>query len=318
MRLSSLRRPSLATPAVLITLALGCGGDSSGPNPPPAQGKTIYAVDLSNNFELFHSGSPQTVNRQVAITGLLVGDRIVGIDFRPADGKLYGVGTDSRVYVVDTVTAVASPVGPSFTPALDGDHFGLAIDPTTDEIRIQSAESGQNLRLNPATGEVVATDAVLAYATGDPNAAETPHIAATAVTTTPGAATTYGIDWFLDELVIMPTATDGQVTTIGSTGVFTAACAALDMGDDGVLYASMFNQANQLYTMNLSTGAATSLGAIGDVVSSIQSIAIAPDAAASTAVAPEALAMEASRRASNIARMGMRSAATGGSTKTCR
>jgi len=320
MRLSSLRRPSLATPAVLITLALGCGGDSNGPNPPPAQGKTIYAVDLSNTFELFHSGSPETVNRQVAITGLLVGDRIVGIDFRPADGKLYGVGTDSRVYVVDTVTAVASPVGPSFTPALDGDHFGLAIDPTTDEIRIQSAESGQNLRLNPATGAVVATDAVLAYATGDPNAAETPHIAATAVTTTPGAATTYGIDWFLDELVIMPTATDGQVTTIGSTGVSTLACAALDMGGDGVLYASMTiapNITNELYTMNLSTGAATSLGAI-DVVSSIQSIAIAPDAAASTAVVPEALAMEASGRASNIARMGMRSAATGGSMKTCR
>ena len=55
---------------------------------------------------------------------------------------------------------------------------------------------------------VMATDAVLAYVSSDPNAAETPHIAATAVSTTPGAATTYGIDWFLDELVIMPTATD--------------------------------------------------------------------------------------------------------------
>jgi Domain of unknown function (DUF4394) len=311
------RLPGIFPLLITLALSLGCGGDSNEPNP-PAQGKTIYAVDLSNNFQLFHSGTPGTVNRQLAITGLLVGDRIVGIDFRPADGKLYGVGIDSRVYVVDTVTAVASPVGPTFTPALDGEHFGVALDPTTDEIRIQSAESGQNLRLSPVTGEVVATDAVLAYAAGDPNATRTPEIAATAITTTPGAATTYGIDWFLDQLVIMPAASDGQVTTIGSTRVSTAPCAALDMGDDGVLYATMtINGTNQLYTMNLGTGEATSLGAI-PAAAPIQSIAVAPGAAASTAAAPEALAMEASGRTSNIARMGMSSAATGGSRKTCR
>jgi hypothetical protein len=115
----------------------------------------------------------------------------------------------------------------------------------------------------------------------------------------------------------MPTATDGQVTTIGSTEVSTAACAALDMGDDGVLYASMtINQANQLYTMNLSTGTATSLGAI-DVVASIQSIAVAPGAAASSAVAGEAFAMPRDRT-SNMARMGVTRAATGEFTKTCR
>ncbi|HVD33832.1 MAG TPA: DUF4394 domain-containing protein [Gemmatimonadales bacterium] len=311
------RLPRIFPLLITLALSLGCGGDSSGPNP-PAQGKTIYAVDLSNTFELFHSGIPGTVNRQVAITGLLVGDRIVGIDFRPADGKLYGVGTDSRVYVVDSVTAVASPVGPTFTPALNGEHFGVAIDPTTDEIRIQSAESGQNLRLSPVTGAVVATDAVLAYAAGDPNAARTPEIAATAITTTPGAATTYGIDWFLDQLVIMPAASDGQVTTIGSTGVSTSPCAALDMGDDGVLYATMtINTINQLYTMNLGTGEATSLGSI-PVVASIQSIAVAPGAAASTGMDQEALAVEASGRASKIARVGMSSVAMGGSKKTCR
>jgi hypothetical protein len=303
------RLPGIFPLLITLALSLGCGGDSNEPNP-PAQGKTIYAVDLSNNFELFHSGIPGTVNRQLAITGLLVGDRIVGIDFRPADGKLYGVGIDSRVYVVDTVTAVASPVGPTFTPALDGEHFGVALDPTTDEIRVQSAESGQNLRLSPVTGEVVATDPVLAYVTGDPNASATPHIAAAAVTTTSGATTTYGIDWLLDEFVAMPAASDGLVTSIGPTGVSTSPCAALDMGDDGVLYASMLiNQTNQLYTMNLSTGAATSLGPI-DVPDPIQSIAVAPGAAAGTAVAPDAPAMQASGR--------MRSAATGGSRKTCR
>jgi hypothetical protein len=279
-------------PALLVTLAfVGCGGgDSNAPNP-PSQGKTIYAVDLSNNFALFHSGTPEVVDRKLAITGLLADDRIVGIDFRPADGKLYGVGTDSRVYIVDTVTAVAGPVGPSFTPALDGEHFGVVLDPTTDQIRIQSAETGQNLRLDPATGQVVAADAVLAYASGDLHAGSAPAIAALAVKTGASAGT-YGIDWLLDEFVIMPDASNGQISTVGHTGVSTAACVALDVGDDGVMYASMTTGGiNRLFTMNLSTGAATLLGTI-DIFASIQSIAIPGTGAAGSASARTALALK--------------------------
>ena len=272
------RRPSLRLTACLVALTLvaGCGGDSNAPNP-PSPGQTIYAVDLGNNFTLFHSASPGTVDRNLPITGLLTGDRIVGIDFRAVDGKLYGVGIDSRVYTVDTVTAVASPVGATFTPALDGEHFGVVLDPATDRIRIQSAESGQNLRLDPATGQVTDVDAVLAYATGDANEGSTPEIAATAVTTGASAAT-YGIDWQLDEFVVMSDPNSGQLTSVGSTGVVTLACAALDVGANGVVYASMTitpGAVNNLYTMNVSTGAATALGAI-NLVPSIQSIAIAP------------------------------------------
>jgi Domain of unknown function (DUF4394) len=272
-------RAGFAFPLALILaapiLVAGCGGsDNSGPNPPPA-GETIYAVDLSNNFALFHSGSPGTVVRKLAITGLPDGDRIVGIDFRPADGKLYGVGTDSRVYVVDTVTAVATAVGAAFAPAADGEHFGMVIDPATDEIRLQAAESAQNLRLDPATGQLVAEDAVLAYAAGDPNEAETPALVATGVGAGAGAPA-YGIDWLLDMFVVMNDPTSGEVTTVGSTGVSTAPCAALDLGSDGAMYASMTTGGiNKLYTMNLATGAATLVGDI-DVFASIQSIAI-PD-----------------------------------------
>ncbi len=259
---------------VAVALVAGCGNsDSSGPNP-PSVGRTIYAVDLSNNFALFHSGSPGTVDRKLSISGLPVGERIVGIDFRSSDGNLYGVGTDSRVYIVDTVTAAATAVGAAFIPAVSGEHFGMVIDPATDEIRLQSAETGQNLRLDPATGQVVATDPVLAYATGDPNESEAPALVATAVT---GASpTTYGIDWSLDVFVIMSDPGTGEVTTVGPTGTSTARCAALDLGGDGVMYATMTTSGiNNLYTMNLSTGAATLLGEI-DLVASIQSIAI-PD-----------------------------------------
>lgn len=292
------RRPLLRLTACLVALilAVGCGGDSSGPNPPPAQGQTIYAVDLANHFALFHSASPVTVNRELAITGLLTGDRIVGIDFRAVDGKLYGVGTDSRVYTVDTVTAVASPVGTTFTPALDGEHFGVVLDPTTDRIRIQSAETGQNLRLDPGTGQVTDEDAALTYAAGDPNEASTPEIAASAATTGAGGAT-YGIDWLLDEFVVTSDPNNGQLTSVGSTGVVTAACAALDVGANGVVYASMTTSGvNSLYTMNVSTGAATLIGAI-PVVPSIQSIAIAPGSPVSASEGETAAITVETRRA---------------------
>jgi hypothetical protein len=253
-------------------------------------------VDLGNSFALFHSASPGTVDRNLPITGLPAGDRIVGIDFRAADGKLYGVGTDSRVYTVDTVTAVASPVGVPFNPALAGEHFGVLLDPATDRIRVQSAETGQNLRLDPATGQVTDEDAVLAYAPGDPNEVSAPEIAATAVTTG-AAAATYGIDWILDEFVVMSDPNNGQVTSVGSTGVSTAACVALDVGANGVVYASMTTSpgsVNNLYTMNVSTGAASLLGTIA-LVPSIQSIAIAPGSPTS-ASEEEALARAGSER----------------------
>ena len=288
-------RPSLGLTACLVALTLvaSCGGDSNAPNP-PSPGQTIYAVDLGNNFTLFHSASPGTVDRNLPITGLLTGDRIVGIDFRAVDGKLYGVGIDSRVYTVDTVTAVASPVGATFTPTLNGTHFGVVLDPATDRIRILSVESGQNLRLDPATGQVTNEDVALAYATGDANEGSTPAIAAAAVTT--GAAgATYGIDWLLDELVVMTDPNNGQLTSVGSTGVSTLACAALDVGANGVVYASMTitpGAVNNLYSMNVSTGAATALGAI-NVVPSIQSIAIAPGSPTSASDG-EALAVASS------------------------
>ena len=45
------------------------------------------------------------VTRRSAITGLLGGETILGIDFRPATGALYGLGSTSRLYTIDTSPA---------------------------------------------------------------------------------------------------------------------------------------------------------------------------------------------------------------------
>jgi hypothetical protein len=46
------------------------------------------------------------------ISGLQPGEQVVGLDFRPSSGKLYALGSAGQLYVIDTATAIAEPVGP--------------------------------------------------------------------------------------------------------------------------------------------------------------------------------------------------------------
>ena len=136
------------------------------------------------------------IERRKAITGLAPGDRLVGIDFRPAGlgglNQLYGLGLgggtlgSAQLYTIDTRTAVATPVGVRFaTPpvgTLVGTSFGVDFNPTVDRIRVVS-DVGQNFRLNPDTGAIAGTDTPLAYpATGDPNSTRAPAVTAVAYT----------------------------------------------------------------------------------------------------------------------------------------
>src|SRR5262249_44051896 len=139
-----------------------------------------------------------------------------------ATRQLYALGSTSRLYVVNTFTGNATLVGAGpFTPTLNGTSFGFDFNPTVDRIRIVS-DADQNLRLNPATGGAGIVDTALAYAVGDPNAAQNPFIGASAYTNNfAGAAATtlYGIDAALDILVIQNPPNGGVLNTVGALGV---------------------------------------------------------------------------------------------------
>ena len=72
-----------------------------------------------------------TANRSVA--GLPAGVRLVGIDFRPLTGELYGVGSDSTMYkllITGDRTALALSSGSFAGPAsLSGSFFGVDFNP---------------------------------------------------------------------------------------------------------------------------------------------------------------------------------------------
>jgi len=233
--------------------------------------QTIYGVTNTNTLISFERANPATVYTKAPITGLQSGEQIVGIDFRPSNGLLYGLGNSSRLYTIDTATAVATEVGSGpFSPALSGTDFGFDLNPVVDRIRVVS-NTDQNFRLDPDTGVVEASDATLAYDSSDPNTSANPNVVGLAYTNnTVGATSTtlYGIDSTLDTLIRVgspdgsPTSPNsGQLFTIGALGFNTGVNTNFDIlpGGDTALAALTPQGApfSILHTINLTTGVAT-------------------------------------------------------------
>ena len=264
---------------------------------------SVWALTASQKLINFSNLSPGTIARTVTITGLAAGETLVGMDFRPRNGQLFAVSSASRVYLLNTTTGAATVVGTAaFTPAVNGTAFGVDFNPVPDRIRFVS-DAEQNLRLNPDTGGVAGTDATIAFATGDANQSANPNLVGAAYSNNVAGATTttmYAIDSNLDILVRQGSLTGapvspntGQLTTIGALGVNTSEQVGFDIADfNDYALASLTTVGaaqSQLYTINLTTGAATSIGVIGggEVV---RGLAIAPTFGPPTQTSPIAVA----------------------------
>ena len=243
----------------------------------PTQAATVYALTASSRLIRFDSSAPGILTNDVPVSGLVSGDRLAGIDFRPANGLLYGVSSGSRIYTINPQTGAAAQVGTSaFTPAASGTVFGVDFNPVPDRIRFVS-NTGQNLRLQPDTGAVAATDTSIAYTAGDVNAATPPSIAEVAYTNSFAGATVttlYAIDSATSSLVRVgsPDGTpvspnSGMLATVGKLGPgIVSTAVGFDISRFGTAYAAfqaMSANSSSLYTVDLNTGAATSIGPIG-------------------------------------------------------
>ncbi len=231
-----------------------------------ASADTLWGVTSTGDLITFDSATPGTITTTVAITGLQAGETLLGIDQRPATGQLYGLGSTSRLYLINPTTGVATAVSATPFAALDGTAFGFDFNPTVDAIRVVS-NNEQNFRLNPNTGAIVGTgDTALSPAGSVVASAYVNNFAGTTTTTL------YGIDSAADTLVLQgginstPSPNGGVITAVGPLGVDTADEVGFDISSNNTAFAA-FNIAaggtSTLYTINLNTGAATSVGAIG-------------------------------------------------------
>jgi hypothetical protein len=226
---------------------------------------TLYGVADGNTLITFNSANPGTIRSTIAITGLQPGETIVGIDEDPNTAQLYAVGSTSRLYTIDGVTGAATPIGPGpFSPALNGTAFGVTFNPNQPfGLRVVS-DAQQNLSVDARTGLAVS---------GMPLAPAGNVVAAAFISDTLGEApesTLYGIDSASDQLVVIGgkqrgDGGGGAVTPVGSLGVDTSPVAALNVSvfDVTAWAALQVGGLSRLYTINLSTGAATLIGTIG-------------------------------------------------------
>jgi len=246
----------------------------------------LYGVTGDNRLVSFASNAPSTFFSNSLITGLQSGETVLGMDFRPATSRLYALGSSSRIYTLDVTTGVATAVSSTpFTPALNGTAFGFDFNPVVDRIRVVS-DADQNLRLDPNTGAVAATDTVLAYATADPNFGLNPNVVGAAYTNSFSGTTTttlYDIDSGLDNLSIQNPPNNGTLNTVGDLGADTADQVGFDIEPGcGQAFASLTAPnatASQLYRVNLNTGVATLVGTIGPGALTLRDISVAVGAA---------------------------------------
>ncbi len=217
----------------------------------------FYGLTASSQLVTYNANASQTVISTKAITGLQPAETLLAIDFRPATGQLYGLGSSSRLYFINLESGLATALGTApFTPAISGAVAGFDFNPTVDRLRLVT-NTGQNLRLNPETGGVVATDGAL-----NPGS---PAIAGAAYTNSfAGAATTvlFDLDLASGKLVKQDPPNAGTLAEVGNLGVMATGEAGFDISADNTvaLAALTVGGANGLYQVDLMTGKAASLG----------------------------------------------------------
>jgi len=258
-----------------------------------AQGKpNVFGLTNANQLVRFEENRPDRILAQVALTGLAGGEQMLGIDFRPATGQLFGVSSASQLYTIDTASGAATKVGSVFVIPLNfSSEIGFDFNPVVDRIRIVT-DNGQNLRANPDTGAIadndpntagVQPDGPLAYAGTDRNAGRQPNVVGAAyINNFAGTTTTelYGIDSDLDILATQNPPNAGTLNTVGGLRVDASDVVGFDIftDQDGNNARAIISQGSdtKFYTVDLTNGRARlkSKGTIGGGGVIIRDIAI--------------------------------------------
>ncbi len=230
---------ALAAAAVASTLVLAPSAQAASNR--DRLGTDLYVLTSDHRLTLYSGDDIDDAVNRVMISGLDAGEKLVGIDMRPANGALYAISDRNQLYRIDGLSGEATKVG---TPVvmLNG-VVGFDFNPTVDRIRIVTS-SGQNLRLNPDTGALAGTDTNLAYAATDANAGRTPMVSGAGYTNSVAGATAttlYDIDFKRNVLVTQGTAqgvtpvvgpNTGQLFTVGRLGVPASAINGFDIAGE--------------------------------------------------------------------------------------
>ncbi|RZJ08921.1 MAG: DUF4394 domain-containing protein [Rubrivivax sp.] len=247
-----------------------------------ASSQAVTLVGLNSQNQLSRIDTANIAGAtNVAITGLGAGDRLVGIDTRPKDGKIYGVSLSNQIYTLNEMTGAATWVAALSAPVIQANlGYGIDFNPVADfgtaaSLRLVSS-AGDNFAINAATGLVGnATNKVAPGFTGVAytNAMLMPAAA-------PASTALYYIDATNDTLAMASSAFNTPtITTVGALGVDVLKANGFEVLGNGQAYAALnvdagTSLATGIYSINLGTGAATLLGTYNGTLSGLSVSAV--------------------------------------------
>ena len=264
---------SASANAATLVAAVGASEDLRGVAVRTPAAPVVYGLTSDGRIVSFKASTPNTLDSNVAITGLSGSERLLGFDIRPKDGLLYGLSSTGRIVTIDPATGaitakttLAADASDSSSPYsnLIGTGFAVDFNPVADRLRVIS-DAGQNLRVNVDTGATTTDGPV--NSTGVTAAAYTNSYA--------GATTTvlYDINTSGGNLVTQNPPNDGILVNAGSLGASAVGDVAMDIagGANGLALAALrgsTNGASLLYRVDLATGAAVPVNGTGTVANS--------------------------------------------------
>jgi hypothetical protein len=241
----------LAVMAVATTLEL-----FSLAKPAAATEVNFIALTTNNSLVRYDSNS-RKFKKAIEVKG--IDGNLEGIDFRPANGLLYGVTDTDNVYTIDPDTGAATFVSKLSVSFDGGFQSGFDFNPVIDRLRL-TGSNDQSFAVNVDTG-AVAVGGNLNYPSGvDPNITGSAYTNSFAGPPSPSRTTVlYGIDYDLDVLVTQNPMT-GTLTQVGALGFNLAPISGFDIFSpaDGTNAAYALS-GSKLYSIDLNTGAATEL-----------------------------------------------------------
>lgn len=230
--------------------------------------EALVGLNSSNGLLSFDSATPN-ITTNAAINGLAAGESIISIDYRNPDNQIYGLGTLGNLYKINAITGAATQVASNVIPVIAAS--------STASYEIDLNTQNNNLRV---IGNAAAPNSNSAYsfATGL-TAVQTPLTRTGGALDVVGAAynqnfngspaatlNLYFIDAFSDALYFNNNAFAGGVLskvgdlTLNGNPFGVNNAAGFDITASGNAFVSL--QQN-LYSINLSSGALTVAGQIG-------------------------------------------------------
>jgi Domain of unknown function (DUF4394) len=276
MKISRLLTISAAAFAALGAVILAAPAVSSAVSVPAvcsesAEGGTGLAYGLTADQRLicFKANRPSANRTLMSVALLSLPDTaLVGIDVRPANGLLYGVGDGGGIYLLDPL-AGRPELKARLNVGLSGRSFGLDFNPTVDRLRVVS-DVGQNLRVNVDTGGATVdgalnlTAGVTAMGVGGVAYTNNDNDAST-------ATTLFDIDSLADQLVTQNPPNNGTLVAVGKLGYDTSSAVAFDIRStikDGKAVANegfvALGGGGSFYRIDLATGELSFVGNLGN------------------------------------------------------